>query len=330
MNTEVPLRFIVTLLALLTGLLSASPKAISAEQYPAHPVTVIVPFTPGGNTDISGRILADALSKRFGQSFVVENRGGGAGLVGAMDVAKAKPDGYTLLIGASGPTTISPLIHPERGFDPQKSLTPIGMIAIAAIAIVANPALPVKNVSELIALARAKPDTLTVANAGIGTSGHLANELFQSMAGIKLTNVPYNGGGPAATAVVGGYVNLLFDQVTSTMNYVQQGQLRAIAVTTAQRAKAYPDIPTVAESGLKGYQAETYTGLFAPAGTPKEIVDKLNVTTAEVLADPDVVKKFDNVGAEAKSLPPDEFADYLKAENERWGGVIKSSNLTQN
>lgn len=330
MNMEVPLRFIVALLALSVGLLSVNPKAIAAEQYPARPVTVIVPFTPGGNTDISGRILADALSKRLGQSFVVENCGGGAGLRGAMDVAKATPDGYTLLIGASGPTTISPLIHPERGFDPQKSLTPIGMIAIAAIAIVANPALPAKSVSELIALARSKPGTLTVANAGIGTSGHLANELFQSMAGIKLTNVPYNGGGPAATAVVGGYVDLLFDQVTSTMNYAQQGQLRAIAVTTAQRVKAYPDIPTVAEFGLKGYQAETYTGLFAPAGTPKEIVDKLNATMAEVLADPDIVNKFGNVGAEAKSLPPDKFADYLKAENERWGGVIKTSNLTQN
>lgn len=327
--TEALLRSIALLLV-LPYLFWGTTHAKADEQYPIRPVTVIVPFSAGGNTDISGRILADALSKRLGQSFVVENRGGAAGLLGAMDVAKAPPDGYTLLIGASGPTTISPLMHPDRGFDPQKTLTPISMIAIAPIVIVANPSLPVKNVPELIALARSKPGALTVANAGIGTSGELANQLFQSMAGIKFTNVPYNGGGPAATAVVGDYVDLLFDQVTSTMNYVQQGQLRAIAMTTAQRAAAYPDIPTVAESGLKGYQAETYTGLFAPAGTPRTIIDKLYAAAADALSDPGVIKKFQNVGAEARSLTPDKFAEYLKAENDRWAGVIKASNPIKN
>lgn len=327
---EASLRSIAVLLALFAGLLCGVTHANSAEQYPTRPVTVIVPFSAGGNTDINGRILADALSKRFGKNFIIENRGGAAGMLGAMDVAKAPPDGYTLLIGASGPTTISPLMHPSRGFDPEKVLMPISMISIAAIAIVANPSVPAKNVAELIALARSKPNVLTVGNAGTGTSGHLANELFQHMADVKFVNVPFNGGGPAATAVVGGHVDLLFDQVTSTMHYVQEGQLRAIAMTTAQRVAAYPDVPTVAESGLKGFQAETYTGLFAPAGTPKPIVDQLYTATVDALSDPEVVKKFVNVGAEARSMPPDKFAEYLKADHDRWAAVIKAANLIQN
>lgn len=318
----------VILMLTVFGALCVNTQARSTEAYPTRPVTVIVPFTAGGNTDISGRILADALSKRLGQSFVVENRGGAAGLLGANAVAKAQPDGYTLLIGASGPTTISPLLHPSQGFDPQKALAPISLISISAIAIVANPSVPAKNVAELIALAKAKPGALTIGTAGTGTSGHLANELFQHMAGIKFTGVPFNGGGPAATAVVGGHVDLLFDQVTSTMNYAQEGKLRALAVTTPQRAAAYPDIPTVAESGLKGYQAETYTGLFAPAGTPKTIIDHLYKATADALADPDVIKKFANVGAEAKSLSPEQFTQYLAAERDRWSAVIKAANLS--
>jgi tripartite-type tricarboxylate transporter receptor subunit TctC len=317
----------VALFLVVSSLLCACIPARAAESYPTRPVTVIVPFTAGGNTDISGRILADALSKRLGQSFVVENRGGAAGLLGAAAVAKAQPDGYTLLIGASGPTTISPLLHPSSGFDPQKALTPISLISTAAIAIVVHPSLPAKNTAELIALARAKPGILSVATAGTGTSGHLANELFQHMAGIKFTTVPFNGGGPAATAVIGGHVDLLFDQVTSTMNYVKEGKLRALAVTTPQRMAEYPEIPTVSESGLKGYQAETYTGLFAPAGTPKAIVDKLYEATVQALADPVVVQKFANVGAEAKSLSFAKFAEYLVAENARWAEVIKAAGL---
>ena len=324
------MRSIALLLALLPGLLYEATAANSAESYPTRPVTVIVPFTAGGNTDISGRLLADALSKRLGQNFVVENRGGAAGMIGAMAVAKAPPDGYTLLIGASGPTTISPLIHPKSGYEPQRAFTPISMISIAAIAIVAHPSLPAKNVAELIELARSKPGALTVATAGTGTSGHLANELFQRMANVKFTSVAFNGGGQAATAVVGGHVDLLFDQVTSTMNYAKEGKLRALAVTTPQRAAAYPDIPTVAESGLKGYQAETYTGLFAPAGTPKAIVDRLYAATVEALADPEVMKKFANVGAEAKSLSPENFTEYLSAEHDRWSAVVKAANLIQN
>jgi tripartite-type tricarboxylate transporter receptor subunit TctC len=317
----------VALLLIASSLLCVSHQARSAESYPTRPVTVIVPFTAGGNTDISGRIIAEAFTKRLGQSFVVENRGGAAGLLGASAVAKARPDGYTLLIGASGPTTISPMLHPSPGFDPQKALTPISLISTAAIAIVANPSVPAKNVTDLIELARSKPNVLRVGTAGTGTSGHLANELFQYMAKIKFAVIPFNGGGPAATAVIGGHVDLLFDQVTSTMPHVQEGKLRALAVTTPQRAAAYPDIPTVAESGLKGYQAETYTGLFAPADTPKAVVDKLYTATVEALADPDVVKKFANVGAEAKSLSPEKFREYLAAENGRWAAVVKAAGL---
>ena len=242
------MRPIAVLFALIPSLISAVAHAESAESYPSRPVTVIVPFTPGGNTDISGRIIADALSKRLQQSFIVENRGGAGGLIGGMAAAKAPPDGYTLLVGASGPTTISPLLYNQSNYDPMRAFTPIGLLSIAAIAIVSNPSLPVRNVADLIALARAKPGALTVATAGNGTSGHLANVLFQHMADVQFTVVPYNGGGPAALAVVAGQVDLLFDQVTSTMSYAQQGQLRALAVTTSERVAAYPDIPTVAES----------------------------------------------------------------------------------
>jgi len=315
--------------AVLATLVSANAQAQSADTYPTRPVTIIVPFTPGGNTDISARIIADALSRRLKGSFIVENRGGAGGLLGGMVAAKAAPDGYTLLVGASGPTTISPLLHPEANYDPVKAFTPISLLAIAAIAIVVNPSLPVKDVRDLIALARAKPGALTVASAGSGTSGHLANALFQSMANVQFTHVPYNGGGPAALAVVAGQVDLLFDQVTSTMNYAQQGRLRALAVTTAQRVAAYPDIPTVAESGLTGYEAETYTGLFAPAGTPKPIVDRLYAAVKEALEDPDVIKKFANVGAEARSMPPDAFAQYLAKEKDRWAAVIKIAHITE-
>lgn len=321
------MRPIVASLVLLAALMSATARADAEDSYPSRPVTVIVPFTPGGNTDISARIIADALSRRFRSSFVVENRGGAGGLIGGMVAAKAAPDGYTLLVGASGPTTISPLLHPDANYDPMHAFTPINLLAIAAIAIVANPSLPVKNVSDLIALARSKPGVLTVASAGNGTSGHLANALFQQMAGVQFTHVPYNGGGPAALAVVAGQVDLLFDQVTSTMNYAEQGKLRALAVTTAQRVPAYPDIPTVAESGLRGYQAETYTGLFAPAGTPQAIIDRLYAATKEALADPDVIKKFANVGAEAKSMSPDAFTHYLSQEKDRWDKVIKVAHI---
>jgi tripartite-type tricarboxylate transporter receptor subunit TctC len=327
---EATLRKLAVLFALLPVLIAGATKTYSTENYPTRTVSIIVPFSPGGNTDISARILADALSKRLRGTFIVENRGGAGGMIGGMAAAKATPDGYTLLVGASGPTTISPLLHPESNYDPMHAFTPISLVSIAAIAIVVNPSLPARNVAELIALARAKPGALTVATAGNGTSGHLAAALFQHMAGIQFTSVPFNGGGPAAVAVVAGYVDLLFDQVTSTMNYAQEGKLRALAVTTPQRAAAYPEIPTVAESGLKGYQAETYTGLFAPAGTPKPVIDRLYAATVEALADPDVIKKFANVGTEAKSLSPELFAKYLVQEHERWAAVVKAANISQN
>jgi tripartite-type tricarboxylate transporter receptor subunit TctC len=327
---EATLRKLAVLFALLPGLMAGATKTYSAENYPTRTVSIIVPFSPGGNTDISARILADALSKRLHGTFIVENRGGAGGMIGGMIAAKATPDGYTLLVGASGPTTISPLLHPESGYDPMHAFIPISLVSIAAIAIVVNPSLPANNVAELIALARAKPGVLKVATAGNGTSGHLATALFEHMAGIQFSTVPFNGGGPAAVAVVAGYVDLLFDQVTSTMNYAQEGKLRALAVTTPQRAAAYPEIPTVAESGLQDYQAETYTGLFAPAGTPKPVIDRLYAATAEALADPDVIKKFVNVGIEAKSLSPELFAKYLVQEHERWAAVVKAANITQN
>ena len=295
----------------------------AAQGYPEKPVRVVVPFPPGGNLDLSGRIVAQALTDQTGQTFVVDNRGGAGGMIGGEVVAKAHPDGYTLLVGGSGPTTISPLLYQKAAYDPARDLAPISLFSIAAIAIVVHPRIPANNLRELIALARTHPGKLTVASAGTGSSSHLSNELFQHMAGVRFTHVPYKGGGPAVVDLVGGQVDLLFDQVTSTMGYVKQGKLRALAVTTLARLAAFPDIPTVAEAGVAGYHAESYTGLFAPIATPKPIIVRLHAEVAKALASSAVRERFASLGAEAQSMSPEAFTKYLSDERQRWAKVIQ-------
>lgn len=322
-----PKRFLSIVLAALASFCAISSSAESVADYPSRPVTIIVPFPPGGNTDISGRIIAQALTARLGKSFIVENKGGAGGIIGAKAAAAAAPDGYTLLLGGSGPTTISPLIFKKAGYDVARDFVPISLLSLAPIAIVVHPSFPAKTVADLIAIAKAKPDQVTVASAGNGSSSHLSNELFQLMTGVKFRHVPYRGGGPAVADLVSGQVNVLFDQVTSTMPYVTQGSLRALAVTTRKRLPAFPDVPTVDESGVKGYEVESYTGLLAPAGTPPEIVQKLNAEIVKVLNDPQIRAKFTDLGAEPVSMSPKAFGEYLRKENDRWGAVVRKATI---
>jgi tripartite-type tricarboxylate transporter receptor subunit TctC len=320
-------RFLAPALFALAAFVALPAAAESAADYPSRPVTIIVPFPPGGNTDISGRIIADALTTRLGKPFIVENKGGAGGIIGAKAAASAAPDGYTLLLGGSGPTTISPLIYKKAGYEVARDFVPVSLLSLAPIAIVVHPSFPAKTVADLIAIAKAKPDQVTVASAGNGSSSHLANELFQMMAGVKLRHVPYRGGGPAVADLVGGHVNVLFDQVTSTMPYVAQGSLRALAVTSLKRLPAFPDVPTVDESGVKGYEVESYTGLLAPAGTPPAIVEKLNAAIVQILHDPQIRSKFTDLGAEPVSMSPNAFSRYLAEEQNRWAPVISKAGI---
>ena len=319
-----PTDFLFLILAIAGASVAAR---AGAQGYPDRPVRFVVPFPPGGNLDISGRIVAQALAEQTAQTFVVDNRGGAGGMIGGEIVAKAQPDGYTLLVGGSGPTTISPLLYPKAAYDPVRDLAPISLFSIAAIAIVVHPRIPASNVRELIALAKSQPGKLTVASAGTGSSSHLSNELFQFMTGVRFTHVPYKGGGPAVVDLVGGQVDVLFDQVTSTMGYVRQGKLRALAVTTLARLAAFPDIPTVAEAGVAGYHAESYTGLFAPAATPKAVIARLHAEVSRALATPAVRERFASLGAEAEAMSPDKFAKYLHDERSRWGKVIQTAGV---
>jgi tripartite-type tricarboxylate transporter receptor subunit TctC len=310
------------------GMMAAVPGF--AQIYPERPVRVVVPFPPGGNLDISGRIVAQALSEQLAQSFVVDNRGGAGGMIGAEVVAKAAPEGYTLLLGGSGPTTISPLLYSKPPYDPVRDFAPISLLSLSAIVVLAHPSIPARNLRELIALAKSRPGSLILASAGTGTSSHLSGELLQQMAGIRMTHVPYKGGGPAIVDLVGGQVDLMCEQVTATIGYVRQGKLRAVAVTTKSRIAVLPDVQTVAEAGVKGYEATSYTGLFAPAGTPRPVISRLHAEVARALDNTGVRERFAVLGSEAKSMPPAEFDAYLRDELLRWAKVIKLANVRVN
>lgn len=301
-----------------------------AQSYPDRSVRIVVPFPPGGNTDITGRIVAQAFTEQMKQSFFVDNRAGAGGMIGGEIVAKAQPDGYTLLIGTSGATSISPQLYSKPLYDTFRDFAPVSLLALAPIAILAHPSVPAKNLSELIALAKSKPGQLTLASAGTGTSSHLSAELLLHMTGMRMTHVPYKGGGPAIVDLVSGQVALMFEQVTATIGYVKQNKLRVIAVTSAQRLGVLPDVPTVMESGVKDYEANTYNGLMAPAGTPKAIIDRLYAESARAVKAAMVRERFEVLGAEARSMPPEEFQRYLRAEHDRWGRAIKLAQVKVN
>jgi len=316
--------------AVLATAAAVSPCAASAqgaaESFPAKPVRVIVGLAPGGGTDIQTRLLTQKLSSNLGRSFIVENRTGAGGTVAYALVAKSPADGYTLLGVASG-YSITPAVYPTLTYDPIKDFAPISLVIQAPILLMTHPSLPVKSTRELVALAKRKPGTLDSASAGHGTSNHMALELFNLLAGVKITHVPYKGTGPALIDAMAGQVHMIFGNILSSLQYVRQGRLKALAVTSVTRSKAVPELPTVAESGVPGYETTTWHGWLAPAGTPAAIVNRMSAELAKAVKAPDVQGHLAGDGGEPIGSNPEQFAQHLAAEIARWRKVVKASGM---
>ncbi len=296
----------------------------AAQPYPNRPITMIVPFPPGGSTTIVGRIIAEKMSDTLGQQVVVENRGGAGGTMGTRAVAKSAPDGYTILLGYSGTLSVAPSFYASAGYDPRKDFAPIGRIGAAPSMVVVNPSFPAATVADLIAYARTNPAKVNYGSAGVGSLNHIAGEYFAAKAGIKLTHVPYKGSGPVMTDLLGGHIPLAFAPLPTVQSNVQAGKLRALAVTSLKRSSLVPEVPTVNESGLPGYEAVLSYGLLAPAGTPREIIERLNTALRSALASDDVKQKLAIEGAEPIPGSPGEYAAEIDAEEKQWSAVVRS------
>jgi tripartite-type tricarboxylate transporter receptor subunit TctC len=309
----------------LAAVAAATPFAVQAQAYPTKPVTVIVPFAAGGTTDILARVVGQALNKELGQSVIVDNRAGAGGNIGAALAAKAPADGYTLFMGTVGTHAINQSLYRKLPFDPIKDFQPLTRVAMVPNLLVANPGKPYKNVKELIAYARANPGKVNFGSSGSGSSIHLSGELFKSMAGVQMVHVPYKGSAPAVTDLLGGQIDIMFDNMPSAIQHVRNGKLRPLAVTTAKRSPELPDVPTITEAGVPGYEATSWFGMFAPANTPAPVVAKLNAALVKVLADPEVRKKLAEQGAEPYSEKPEQFAEFIRKEAAKWSKVVKDS-----
>jgi tripartite-type tricarboxylate transporter receptor subunit TctC len=310
--------------ALLFAALTSGAQAQAP--YPNHPVRIVVPFPAGGTTDILARETAQKLTQTLGQPFVVENRPGAGGNIGADLVAKSPPDGYTMLMGTVGTHAINPSLYEKMPYDHVKDFVPVVLVAGVPNVLVVNPSLPVKTVQELIAYAKANPGKLNFASSGSGTSIHLSGELFKTMAGVSMQHVPYKGSAPALADLAGGQVQLMFDNLPSSLALIKAGKLRAIAVTSLTRSTALPDVPTISESGLPGFEASSWFGLLAPAGTPKDVVTKVNGEVAKWLATPEAKEKLAGQGAiVATGLAPEDFVRHIASETAKWQKVVKES-----
>jgi len=313
------LRAAVALLAML------APAALAAEVYPAKPIRFVVAFPPGGGTDIIARSIAQKLAERFAQQVVVDNRPGAGGNVGTEIVAKAAPDGYTMLMGSAGPLAINASLFAKMPFDPIRDLAPVTLAASTPNVLVVHPSLPAGTLQELIALARARPGELNFASSGQGTPAHLAGELFNSMAGVRLIHVPYKGAAPALTDVLSGQVQIMFSTMPPALPHVKDGRLRALAVASLKRSPAMPELPTLDEAGLPGFEANTWHGVMVPAGTPGAIISTLHREIVAILHRPDVIERLSSQGAEPVGSTPEEFAAYIKSETIKWAKVVRES-----
>ncbi len=299
--------------------------AAAAQDYPARPIRMVVPFPPGGGVDIAARVTAQKFIESWGQQVIVDNRGGAGGVI-AMDIAaKAAPDGYTLIMGAAGPVAITVSLYAKVPFDPVRDFAPVALAASTLYALAVHPGVPAKSVKELIAYSKANPKRLTFASTGIGSPPHLSGELLKSMTGADMTHVPYKGTGPALTDLMGGQVSLMFSDVIAAYPHIKAGKLRALAISSASRAKIAPELPTVAEAGVPGYAAVGWTGLLAPAGTPRGIINKLNAEIVRILPLPDVTERLAGDGSEFDKNTPEQFAAFIKSEIAKWSNVIKAS-----
>ncbi len=320
---------LVVVRAVIACVLLATSSAARADEYPSRPVKLVVPFAAGGSSDAVSRLIARKLTSAMSQPLVVENRPGAGGNLGADVVAKSKPDGYTLLL-AAGSSAINVSLYSNLPFDTLRDFEPVIHICTVNLMLVAHPSFPASTPQELVAMAREKPDSITYASAGSGTVQHLAGEMFGSMAKVKMTHVPYKGSGPALTDLIGGQVNVMFANMPGTLQHVKAGKLRAIAVTTDKRSAILPELPTIAESGLDGYQATTWFGILAPAGTPRPVISRLNAEFAKAIASPEVLEFLVAEGAEPIGGNPEHFRSFLRAEIERWAPVVKAAGAKAN
>jgi tripartite-type tricarboxylate transporter receptor subunit TctC len=298
-----------------------------AQSYPTKPIRMLAPYPPGGGVDIAARTIGQKLSETFGQQIIVDNRPGAAGNIGMEIAARAAPDGYTLIMSSAGPVAMNPGLYPALPFDPLKDFAPVALAASTVYALVVPAALPVKSVKDLIALAKAQPGKLTYASSGVGGPPHLAFELMQLTAGIRMIHVPYKGAGPALADLLGGQVTAFFADLIAARPHLASGRLRALGVSSAQRAPSAPDVPTIAEAGLPGYEATGWSGVLAPAGTPRAIIQKLNAEIVRVLPLPDVKERLAGDGSEFGKNTPEQFARFIRAELEKWRKVIKTANV---
>ena len=313
------------LAALAAVAIFGGPASSQAQTYPERPITLIVPFPPGGSTTIVARIIADKMSQTLGKSVVVDNRGGAGGTIATRFVSKATPDGYTIALGYTGTLAIGPSLYPSAGYDPRKDFAPIGEIGIAPNTLVVHPSFNVHNVAELVAYAKANPGKLNFGSAGIGTVSHVCGEYFATVAGIKITHVPYKGTGPAIIDLLGGHIPMAFAPIPATHEQAKAGSLRMLAVTSAKRSALLPDVPTIAEQGLTGFEAVLRYGLIAPAGTPRAVIERLNKELNAALKDEEVRKHLAIEGAEPLLGTPEEYAADIDREETQWAKVIKAS-----
>jgi tripartite-type tricarboxylate transporter receptor subunit TctC len=311
---------------LLAGLLVAAAGLAQAEGYPSKTIRIVVPFAVGGIADTFGRVIAQKLTETWGQPVVIENKTGAGGNIGADFVAKSPADGYTLVIGNIGTHAVNPFLMKSMPFDPQRDFVPVAHLMNAEGLLVVNPDLPVKTVADLIAYGKANPGKLSYASAGIGTSGHLAGELFKLTAKVDMVHVPYKGNSPAITDVIGGQAHMIFATMPTVIQQARSGRLRAVASLGSTRAPATPEVPTIAET-LPGFEVNNWIGLFAPAGTPYEIVLKLNAEVQKIMAAPEVEKRLDNEGARFIASTPESFGAFQKAESAKWGRAIQEAGI---
>ena len=312
--------------ALALGLALALPGLALAQGFPERQVTMVVPFAAGGSTDVVARIVAEAMGEELGQQVIVENVTGGGGSIGADQVARAEADGYTILMGTVATHALNPLVLAEVAYDPQADFAPISLLVLVPNVLVVNPELGVETVADLVELLKAEPDAHFYASSGNGTPLHLSGELFNSLAGVEMEHVPYQGSGPALEDLLGNQVSIMFDNLPSSAPYIQSGALRALGVTTLERAASFPDVPTIAET-VPGYETYTWNALFAPAGTPAEAVARLNAAAVAALAQPEVAARMAEFSATVVGSTPEELGAHVTAELAKWGPIVADANV---
>jgi tripartite-type tricarboxylate transporter receptor subunit TctC len=315
---------------LTASVLSLAAASALAQAFPSRPVTIVVPFPPGGGTDTGARIVAEQLSKKWGQPVLVDNKGGAAGQIGADLVAKAKPDGYTILMGNIGTQAINPALYSKMPYDPDKAFAPIALVAELPLAMMVNPGVPARTVREFIALAKAQPGKLSYSSSGAGGGPHLAAEMFKDATGSFILHVPYRGGGPAIADLLAGHVQLSFMTVLEASGHIKAGKLRALAVTSDKRVSALPEVPTLAEAALPGFNSISWIGLLAPAGTPKDVVDRISADVRETVAREEVRDRLVQLGAVPAATTPAQFGALIDNDRKRYAQIIKDRKITVN